>query len=156
YQPQAVVISENKDTAIHFPPIPQGIAVEGGGFGGKTAAAFGWFTGAPRLYYWGDIDAHGYEILNGWRADGVPVTSILMDLATYDQYEPYGTNADTRCQALTTVTRKPLPHLTAGERAVYERITDPAWTGHRRIEQERIPVGVAAQTLLVDVGNPVR
>jgi hypothetical protein len=143
YQPQVVVISENKDTAIHFPTIPGGISVEGGGFGGKTAAAFAWLTGAPHLYYWGDIDAHGYEILNGWRADGVPVTSILMDLATYDQYEPYGTNSGKKEQSLTAGNRKPLPHLTDDERAVYERITDPDWTGHRRIEQERVPLAQA-------------
>ena len=42
-----VLISENKDTAIHFPPIPGGIAVEGDGFGGKTAAAFPWLTRRP-------------------------------------------------------------------------------------------------------------
>lgn len=146
YQPQVVLISENKDTAIHFPPIPGGIAVEGGGFGGKTAAAFGWLTGAPNLYYWGDIDAQGYEILNGWRGDGVPVTSMLMDLATYEQYESFGTNTDKKDQPLKAAGRKPLPHLTDPERAVYERITDPAWTGHRRIEQERIPLEVAART----------
>lgn len=148
YLPQVVVISENKDTAIHFPPIPGGIAVEGDGFGGKTAAAFPWLTNAPHLYYWGDIDAHGYEILNGWRADGVPVTSILMDPYTYDTYEPFGTNTDKNNQPLGPGAPKPLPCLTPGERAVYERVLDTAHTEHRRIEQERIPLSVARSTLL--------
>lgn len=147
YDPLVVLISENKDTAIHFPQTSGAIAVEGGGFGGKTAAAFPWLTAAPRLYYWGDIDAHGYEILNGWRADGVPVTSILMDRDTYDAYESYGTNTDAKGQPLTTGTRKPLPHLTDPERVVYERLTDPNWTGHRRIEQERIPLFRALEVL---------
>lgn len=145
YRPRVVVISENKDTAIHFPPIPGGIAVEGGGFGGRTAAAFPWLTRAPHLYYWGDMDAHGYEILNGWRADGVPVTSILMDPATYDEFEPYGTNTDPKEQPLKVAARKPLPHLTDRERAVYDRLTDPDWTRHRRIEQERIPLTAAVR-----------
>ncbi len=143
YPPQVVVISENKDTAIHFPPIPGGIAVEGDGFGGKTAAAFPWLTSAPHLYYWGDIDAHGYEILNGWRADGVPVTSILMDPDTYETYEPFGTNTDKNNQPLRPGVPKALPCLTPDERAVYERVLDAAHTGHRRIEQERIPLAVA-------------
>lgn len=39
--------------------------------------------------------------------------------------------------------RKPLAHLTPAEAALYERLTDPGWEGTRRIEQERIPLGVA-------------
>jgi len=143
YRPQVVIISENKDTAIHFPPIPSGIAVEGDGFGGKTAANFAWLTGAPRLYYWGDIDAHGYEILNGYRADGLPVTSILMDQGTYDAYERFGTDTDKNNAPLRPGTPKPLDELHPHERAVYHRILDPGHTGHRRIEQERIPLDVA-------------
>ncbi|MBD8870614.1 Wadjet anti-phage system protein JetD domain-containing protein [Nocardioides donggukensis] len=143
YQPQVVVISENKDTAIHFPPIPGGIAVEGDGFGGKTVAKFPWLISAPRLYYWGDIDAHGYEILNGWRADGVPVKSILMDPATYDTYEPFGTNTDKNNKPLGPGTPKPLPFLTDDERTVYELVLAYDHQGHRRVEQERIPLRVA-------------
>jgi len=148
YPPQVVVISENKDTAIHFPPIPGGIVVEGEGFGGKTAAAFPWLTRAPHVYYWGDLDAHGYEILNGWRAAGVPVTSILMDPATFETYEPFGTNTDKNNKPLGPGVPKPLPCLTPGERAVYERVLDAAHTGHRRVEQERIPLEVARRTIL--------
>jgi hypothetical protein len=147
YEPQVVVISENKDTAIHFPPIPGGIAVEGDGFGGKTAANFTWLTGTPWLYYWGDIDTHGYEILNGYRADGLPVTSILMDLATYETYESYGTNTDKDNAALRPGDPKPLSHLTDSERGVYLRLLDSDHHGHRRIEQERIPLGVALEAV---------
>lgn len=148
YQPQIVVISENKDTAIHFPPIKGGIAVEGDGFGGKTAAKFPWLTGAPRLYYWGDIDGHGFEILNGYRADGLPVTSILMDPATYETYQRYGTNTDKNNAVLKPGEPKPLPHLTDTERDLYHRLLDPTHTGHRRIEQERIPLGIALEAVL--------
>jgi len=159
YQPQVVIISENKDTAIHFPLISSGISVEGDGFGGKTAAAFPWLVNADSVHYWGDIDAYGYEILNGWRADGVPVTSILMDPATYETYEPYGTNTDAKGRPLEVGIRKPLPHLTVEERAVYEHITDPTCSGHRRIEQERIPLReayhlVCEQVWSVSVDGP--
>ena len=143
YCPEVVVISENKDTAIHFPAVAGGIAVEGEGFGGKTAASFPWLIGAPRLYYWGDIDKHGYEILNGWREDGVPVTSILMDADTYARYEPYGTNTDRNGVALLPGAPKLLTRLTTDERAMYERLVDPVFPTHRRIEQERIPLCVA-------------
>ncbi|MEY9860095.1 hypothetical protein ABH935_005731 [Catenulispora sp. GAS73] len=148
YQPDVVIISENKDTAIHFPPLRGGIAVEGDGFGGKAAAAFSWLTGARHLLYWGDIDAYGFEILNGWRDDGVPVASILMDQATYNIYEPYGTNSDRTGKPLKLGMPKPLAFLTDAERAVYERLLDPSLPGHRRIEQERVPLGVARATVL--------
>lgn len=147
YRPTTVVISENKDTAIHFPPIPGAIAVEGEGFGGKTAAAFPWVSGAASLYYWGDIDAHGFEILNGWRADGVPATSLLMDIATYRRYEPYGTNTDRHGVLLQPGTPKPLPHLTTEEIRVYQCLLDPALATHRRIEQERIPLEAALEAM---------
>ncbi|MEV6416692.1 Wadjet anti-phage system protein JetD domain-containing protein [Kribbella sp. NPDC051718] len=148
YQPTVVVISENKDTAIHFPPLAGGIAVEGDGFGGRTAAAFPWLARARRLLYWGDIDAHGYEILNGYRADGLPVASILMGPATYKAYEPYGTNMDKNNVPLRPGTAKSLPHLTDAERAVYETLLDLVNSGHRRIEQERIPLNVAHATVI--------
>jgi hypothetical protein len=143
YLPDVVVISENKDTAIHFPEIPGGVAVEGDGFGGKTAAKFPWLTGARRLYYWGDIDPHGYEILNGYRTDGLSVTSILMDLGTYEAYERFGTNTDKNQAPLRPGTPKPLDELQPHERAVYHRLLDATHAGHRRVEQERIPLDVA-------------
>ena len=148
YRPTVVVISENKDTAIHFPPVAGGIAIEGEGFGGKTAAAFSWLTSARHLYYWGDIDTHGYEILNGWREDGVPVKSILMDSATYDAYEPYGTDTDRHGNLLKPSNAKPLPHLTTEERHMYQRLVALELPGHRRVEQERIPLRVALDALL--------
>lgn len=147
YAPKVVVISENKDTAIHFPPLDGGIAVEGEGFGGKTAAAFPWLTGAPTVIYWGDIDPHGYEILDGWRADGVPVQSILMDFDTYETYERFGTNLDKNNNPI-TVRDRVLGNLTMREAEVYQRISSPDWPQHRRIEQERIPPEVALRAVL--------
>lgn len=71
-RPRVVVISENKDAAIHFPDGPGGVAVEGGGRGGGTAAAFDWVSQAPAAFYRGEMDAAGLEILDGFRAAGVP------------------------------------------------------------------------------------
>jgi hypothetical protein len=155
YLPRIVVISENKDTALHFPPIPEAIAVEGEGFGGKTAAAFPWLAQAPLLIYWGDIDRHGYEILNGWREDGIQATSILMDADTYDTYEPYGTNVDRKGTPLHPGDPKLLPDLAPHELAVYHRLLDPGLHTHRRIEQERIPLDIAAACVRT-LGGAVR
>lgn len=148
YRPLVVVISENKDTAIHFPPVPGGVSVEGMGRGGGTAAAFDWITQAPRVIYWGDMDADGLEILDGFRAAGVPATSMLMDLEAYDEWEPFGTDVDKAGKQLAAHAPRAVPHLTDAERALYDGLTSPSWTRHRRIEQERIPLSVALRHVL--------
>jgi hypothetical protein len=144
YLPRLVVISENKDTAIHFPELEEAISVEGVGKGGKTLAAFPWIREAPVVVYWGDIDSDGYEILNGYRVDfDRDIDSILMDQATYDAYSAFGTSYDQHGRALSAGEPTVLLRLTEDERSMYERVMDPGHTGHRRLEQERIPLAVA-------------
>ena len=147
YAPQVVIISENKDTAVAFPPAAGGVCIEGEGFGGAAAAALPWLVSARLLVYWGDIDAAGFEILNGFRADGVPAVSMLMNPATYERYERYGTSLDRRGNPLGPGTRQDLPRLDTAERSMYHALTDPAWKRCRRIEQERIPLTEAHAAL---------
>ncbi|MGM1058924.1 Wadjet anti-phage system protein JetD domain-containing protein [Saccharothrix sp. Mg75] len=147
YTPRLIVISENKDTAVHFPPVPSGVAVEGSGRGGATAASFPWITEAEAVFYWGDLDPDGFEILDGFRAAGVPARSLLMDRVSYDRWERYGTHVDRRGTPLPPRDPRPTPHLSAAERALYEDLCSPQWTRHRRVEQERIPLHIALETV---------
>lgn len=157
YEPTVVIISENKDTALHFPPVPGGITVEGEGTGGGTIAIFDWITGAPHVIYWGDMDADGLEILNGFRGAGVPASSILMDPATYDTWERFGTNLDKNGKPLGPRPPRPVLHLTDPERVLYHQLISTGWARHRRVEQERIPLQVALeQVLAVTAGVPLR
>lgn len=148
YLPKVVLISENKDTAIHFPKLEAGIAVEGVGRGGATAAAFAWITGAAAVFYWGDMDADGLEILDGFRAAGVPARSLLMDWQAYEQWERFGTNVDKHGNALLPRQPREVPHLSSEERGLYEALCSETWERNRRIEQERVPLPLAASTLL--------
>lgn len=148
YQPRVVLISENKDTAINFPALDHAIAIEGGGRGGKTAAAFSWIRDAPTVIYWGDIDKDGFEILNGYRDDfDRNIPAILMDADTYGTYEPFGTHLDRHGNRIGPSNPRDTPRLNGDERSLYEALLDPRHTGHRRIEQERIPLSVAVQEL---------
>lgn len=148
YLPRVVVISENKDTAIYFPPVPGGISVEGVGRGGKTVAAFDWIRQAPHIVYWGDIDRDGFEILDGYRIDlDRDIESILMDEATYELYETFGTNLDQRGQPIPAGPARATPRLRPNELTVYLRVIDAGLVGHRRIEQERIPLSRAVEAL---------
>ncbi len=155
YQPRMLVISENKDTAIHFPVLPGGISMEGEGKGARTPAALGWVRDCPLVVYWGDMDADGFEILDGYRAAGLPVVSILMDVATYEVYEAFGTWTDPKGVALTAAPRRQLPHLTGAELELYERLIDPGWRRVRRVEQEKIPLDVARSALDATVSEHV-
>lgn len=148
YTPDVVIIVENKDTSIHFPALPGGIAVEGEGSGGSTVAAFDWIAEAPSLYYWGDIDADGFEILAGYRRDGLAVTSILMNSETYETYAAWGTNTLPNGERIRRRAPKTLPDLTREERDAYHAVCQPSDSLPLRVEQERIPLEVAAASVL--------
>ncbi|MDX1873277.1 DUF2220 family protein [Mycolicibacterium sp. 120266] len=145
YRPNVIVISENKDTAILFPPTSDAIAVEGGGNeGAKRLHLFDWITHCPNIIYWGDLDAAGFAIVNTYRNE-LPVRTILMDHSTYLRYAQFGTNhyPDGR---LIPAGGPPLPRLTDHEAVAYAAVTDRT-ADPRRIEQERIPLAIAAEAL---------
>jgi hypothetical protein len=60
YRPRVVLVVENRDSRLWFPPVSDTIVVEGGG---KAAAALlaevPWIRGAAHVVYWGDMDADG-------------------------------------------------------------------------------------------------
>jgi hypothetical protein len=158
YQPRVVLVVENRDSRLWFPPVSDTIVVEGGG---KAAAALlanvPWIRSADHVFYWGDIDADGYGILDHFRAtlavpapDGAPakpVTSILMDATDLHHYSLHGVNHDKAGQPI-----KPspalLPHLTEAETLAYNTIATAGPTPFRRIEQEAIPLAHAVTRLL--------
>ena len=147
YEPQVVVISENKDTAVWFPPVAGGVAVEGVGSGGGTHARFDWIRNAPLVFYWGDMDADGLEILNGFRLVGITALSLFMDLDAYREFSRFGVNADKSGNDLTSRPPKDVKTLEAGEKDLYLALCSPGWDGPRRVEQERIPIERAATTV---------
>jgi hypothetical protein len=145
YPPTIAVISENKDTALLFGELEAGISIFGNGDAALSQLPrVPWLRDIPVLVYWGDIDADGFEILDGLRAAGLAVASILMDVAAYEQYERYGSHTDATGKALKANQAKALQHLTGAEQQLYQRLVNPAWTRVRRIEQERIPLSHAS------------
>lgn len=148
YEPDTVLILENKDTALYFPQIPGVIAVEGDGRkAAGVLAAVPWVRSCPRVIYWGDIDSAGLEIVNDLRKTGVRARTILMDYAAYETYEQYGARTDEKGRPLPCRPRRNLPLLTPGEELMYLHLTDPDWDRARRVEQERIPFDAALREL---------
>lgn len=165
YQPRVVLVVENRDSRLWFPPVKDTIVVEGGG---KAAAALlgnvPWIRAADHVVYWGDIDADGYTILDQFRAtlaepapDGAPakpVTSILMDATDLHRYSQHGVNHDKAGRPIKPSSAT-LPHLTEAEATAYDTIATAGPTPFRRIEQEAIPLAHAATRLLAVVGRDV-
>ncbi|MEU4675138.1 Wadjet anti-phage system protein JetD domain-containing protein [Amycolatopsis sp. NPDC023774] len=157
YQPRIVLVVENRDSRLWFPPVKDTIVVEGGG---KAAAALlanvPWIRAADHVIYWGDIDADGYAILNQFRAalgelapggaSAKSVVFILMDASDLDRYAQHGVNHD-KAGRLIKPSPVTLPHLTEAETTAYNTIATSGPTPFRRIEQEAIPLTHAATRL---------
>lgn len=76
-----VFITENKVNGLTFPPVLDALVVFGLGYGVESLAGVPWLHDV-QLFYWGDIDAHGFRILAAFRTAFPSVRSMLMDGTT--------------------------------------------------------------------------
>ena len=107
-----VFITENEVNFLAFPDIPGAIVIFGAGYGFENLGAAKWLH-RKELYYWGDIDTHGFAILNQLRRTLPHVTSVLMDERTLlDHRDLWGTEERPESRELDL--------LEGGERVVYD------------------------------------
>ena len=86
------------------------------------------------MHYWGDIDTHGFAILNQLRAHLPAAASLLMDEETLLAHRAHwGEEA--------APTQHDLPLLTPQEAAVYDALRRDRHQPKVRLEQERIGYG---------------
>ncbi len=76
-----VVVTENLVNFLALPDRPDTLAIYGGGYGFSSLRDAGWLQNCEVLY-WGDLDTHGFRILDQLRAEHPHVVSVLMDEAT--------------------------------------------------------------------------
>lgn len=128
-----VVIVENDITALAFPPVPDAIVIFGQGYGvDRLLGGADWLQDKP-VYYWGDIDTHGFAILNQLRRVLPHTRSLLMDAATLNAHQwLIGTEPKP--------THHRLPNLTEAEQALYQALRNGDYGEQPRLEQERIPL----------------
>lgn len=154
YRPRVVVVCENRENAQHFPSVPGGVAVEGDGNGPGLLAELSWVRAASPLWYWGDLDASGFEILHGYRAAGLPARALLMDVATFERWEHLGVTHDEHGREIGARAPRDLPLLEPAERELYRSLCSPGWPRPRRLEQEYAQVTEAAAVVLgADTGS---
>ena len=129
-QVREALIVENEITYLSVPVPDAGVVLWGKGYDANNPASLAWLHGIP-VRYWGDIDTHGFAILNRVRGSLPHVTSILMDEDTLWAHEERWGNEDTPSTAA-------LPQLTPAEARLYESLVTDRFGRSVRLEQERI------------------
>lgn len=125
-----VFITENEINFLAFPHVEHSLIIFGAGYGFEMLRQATWLENC-RIYYWGDIDTHGFAMLDQLRSQFGQVESFLMDRATLLAFEvQWGIE--------TKPTSRELPRLTPEEKALYDDLRDNRLRKNLRLEQERI------------------
>jgi hypothetical protein len=136
-----VFITENEINGLAFPPLERSLVIFGLGYGLDVLKGIGWLAELP-VFYWGDLDTHGFAMLNQLRSFLPQAQSFLMDeqtlLASRHLWE-----SEPRQQT------GELPYLTPDELRVYNLLRDNTLGIGVRLEQERIPYS----TVMAAVGG---
>ena len=125
-----VFITENEINFLAFPNVRDSMVIFGAGYGFANLVAAHWLQ-EKNILYWGDIDTHGFAILNQLRGFFPHTVSFLMDretLLAHRQFwgsEPQPQTGD-------------LLRLTTEEQALYDQLRQHTWGVSVRLEQEKI------------------
>ena len=134
-----VFITENEINFLAFPNVRDSMVIFGAGYGFANLATVHWLQ-EKNILYWGDIDTHGFAILNQLRGFFPHTVSFLMDretLLAHRQFwgsEPQSQTGD-------------LLRLTTEEQALYDQLRQHTWGVSVRLEQEKIGFQFLAATL---------
>ncbi len=125
-----VFITENETNFLAFPRIHDAIVIFGAGYGWDALACADWLAHC-KLHYWGDIDTHGFAILDQLRSRLSHVSSFLMDRDTLAAHAAHWGEEP-------APVRHDLPRLNAAERALFDDLRDDRIRENLRLEQERV------------------
>ncbi len=139
-----VFITENEINFLTFPNLPGSMAIFGAGYGFEMLAQAIWLRRCA-IHYWGDIDTHGFAILDQLRAYLPHVNSFLMDRKTLMAHELQWVSEP---QPI----RRDLVRLSAEERALFDDLRSNRIGPAIRLEQERIGFGWVKTALKSFVG----
>lgn len=125
-----VYVIENETTYLAFPNQPHSIVIHGGGYAVTQLSVLPWLHDV-RLIYWGDLDTHGYTILDRLRRVFPHTQSILMTRKVLLEHRNQWVKED-------VPTHQQLGTLTSEEADLYESLVEGEFGHHVRLEQERV------------------
>lgn len=128
---EEIIVTENEVNGLALPPRPRTLVVFGRGYALDHLGGVPWLA-KRRLRYWGDIDTHGFGILDRFRAYFPDAESLMMDAETFHAHRTMWVE---EC----TPRSDPLLRLSPPESALYAELIQDAHGERLRLEQERIP-----------------
>ena len=126
-----VLVVENLQSGLALPDMPGTVAVIGLGYSVDLLGHIPWLRELESIY-WGDLDTHGFAILNRARMYLPRLMSLMMDEKTMTRFSSLWS---------TEISQHPgtgLGLLTDDEQAVFLALKDNRWGQNLRLEQERI------------------
>lgn len=137
---RTVIVTENQVNFLSLPDRLGTLALFGSGYGFSALRDAEWLRRCEILY-WGDLDTHGFRILDQLRAGLPDVRSLMMDAKTLLSHrEFWGRESQPSSVALTRLTRE--------EASVYEALCRGDYGPAVRLEQEHIRWDWALDQLL--------
>jgi hypothetical protein len=125
-----VFISENEINFLAFPLVPDSLVIFGAGYGFEPLAAARWLQDRE-IFYWGDLDTHGFAILDQLRGSFPHARSLMMDRPTLMAHRPLWGRED-------APTQRELSRLHPDEASLYDDLRQDRIAPALRLEQERI------------------
>lgn len=127
-----VFITENEINGLAFPAFPDALVIFGLGYGVDLLRDLSWLA-HKRLYYWGDIDTHGFAILDRFRRTFPGARSLLMDRATLEAHRETWGREDPHKRFRGELTR-----LQPQEQALFQVLKQDRLAPALRLEQEHV------------------
>jgi hypothetical protein len=134
-----IFITENEVNGLAFPDFPEAIVVFGLGSGAGLLQSASWMSGR-HIYYWGDIDTHGFAILDRLRGGFPNVRSFLMNRDTLLAHRSLWVQEQVPYRAA-------LSRLDENEQALFDDLVCDRLGENVRLEQERISYAFLERSL---------
>ncbi len=125
-----VFVTENEVNLLAFPECAESMVLFGSGYGFSHLAPAEWLRD-KEMFYWGDIDTHGFNILNQWRSHFPATRSLLMDRATLLAHRDFWGKED-------RPTARDLERLRPEEKSLYDDLRYDRLAPALRLEQEQV------------------
>ncbi|MBV6486900.1 MAG: hypothetical protein GHHEDOFH_00837 [Pseudorhodoplanes sp.] len=129
-----VFVTENEVNGLAFPEMPDSMVVFGLGYGLDVLACADWLK-RREVHYWGDIDTHGFAMLDRLRAQLPAARSLLMDRNTLMAHRDSWVAEEIPHRG--TLTR-----LNADEHTLFRELQSNVLGDRIRLEQERVSFGL--------------
>ncbi|MCX2966829.1 Wadjet anti-phage system protein JetD domain-containing protein [Gordonia aquimaris] len=129
-RPRSALVIENEITYLSVDVPDDGVVLWGKGFEVDRIGRLPWLADTP-IRYWGDLDTHGFAILDRMRAWLPQTESVLMDRETLLSHRDRWVTEQRPASS-------DLTHLTRGEHELYTDLVTDALGERVRLEQERI------------------